>query len=567
MIAQLAWRIEQRSIDARREGVGAYIFGRAIKGSDPKPAPINDRTAIVDVANTSMDEHFNALRSLFVFPTDRGASSLVRKDDSEVATLLNSWFREGTAAGNIGDLYDNRDRGHSALPAGAFPQLTRVKYGAAAIEAGIDRGIALPILFDAVTLGNASLAVAAGPNWRSLPRQALTTPGGADHLFLQYMSNQIYVYPEHQDHDAKLGDLITANTPYYLISQGSSGSDRPFLFTVASILAAFQPDVKEFLKAKGLIAPTVQWIFRRSQRGVDTDDDYFTNKAHPTVFEKTRVDLKSMIERAHDLKVDEVPPMIRLRVSEESEGTSGLDFFGPGGEILFDTPSAIARVIRSTNHDKRLVIDASGTLDPGGRPLMFHWSVLEGDGRIKVRPINQTGSVAEIIVPWQERRTVVAWPIIPSDRVDIGVFANNGKNWSAPAFISLLYPGNEKRTYRPDGQIAEVDYDPAEYRDRYVDPLLFPLKPWRDVYIYDASGRLIGWDRIRSDTTIRFARDGARVLEKDALGRPTKAERIRYETKERGDKRFEVVEVPTGTIVTYAYQGDGDRMGSGSDQM
>ena len=45
-----------------------------------------------------------------------------------------------------------------------------------------------------------------------------------------------------------------------------------------------------------------------------------------------------------------------------------------------------------------------------------------------------------------------------SDRVDIGVFANNGAHWSAPAFISLLLSGNEKRIYRADGQIAEADY-------------------------------------------------------------------------------------------------------------
>ena len=55
--------------------------------------------------------------------------------------LCATHYRHGRAAGNLGDLYDNRDRGHSALDPAAHPQLTRVTYSAAARAADLDYGL------------------------------------------------------------------------------------------------------------------------------------------------------------------------------------------------------------------------------------------------------------------------------------------------------------------------------------------------------------------------------------------------------------------------------------------
>ena len=41
----------------------------------------------------------------------------------KVGDLLRQWWQEGTAAGNAGDWYDNRDDGHSHLDTAPFPQL------------------------------------------------------------------------------------------------------------------------------------------------------------------------------------------------------------------------------------------------------------------------------------------------------------------------------------------------------------------------------------------------------------------------------------------------------------
>ena len=54
-------------------------------------------------------------------------------------------------------------------------------------------------------------------------------------LYRQYRGGQLYVYPEHRDHDpghngqGGYGDLFPTNSPCVVISQGSSGSDRAFV--------------------------------------------------------------------------------------------------------------------------------------------------------------------------------------------------------------------------------------------------------------------------------------------------------------------------------------------------
>ena len=46
----------------------------------------------------------------------------------EIGDLLTKWWADGTAAGNVGDFYDNRDGGHSDLDTAPYPQLQRIVY-------------------------------------------------------------------------------------------------------------------------------------------------------------------------------------------------------------------------------------------------------------------------------------------------------------------------------------------------------------------------------------------------------------------------------------------------------
>jgi len=389
-------------------------------------------------------------------------------DKSQVAKLLRQWYAEGTAAGNTGDFYDNRDRGHSMLNTKPYPQLDKVEYTEEQRKKRLDWALQLRFIFPHVTFGNSSTA-SGDPNLGSNPRHALLLARGAGRiLHLQYTRNHLYIYPEHRDYDpghngrgGGYGDLFPANTPYFIISQGSSGSDKPFMRAIPYVLAAFRPEVKELLVGRGLLMPTVQMILRMCYSAVKKPDDYLTGKAHPTVFQGGGVNVLKMVKMAHDIRRNNVPPMVQLALLDEDTALNGVDYFEPPGvtERLLDTPEVIARIVRSTKHTRRLVVSARDSFDANGRPLAFRWVVLRGDPqRITIKPLDDEGSAAEIRVAYHHRRPIAPGSEMESNRVDIGVFAHNGAYWSAPAFVCLYSLDDEARTYDPQGRIREVYY-------------------------------------------------------------------------------------------------------------
>ncbi|WP_147438931.1 hypothetical protein [Roseovarius spongiae] len=415
---------------------------------------------------------------------------------------------EGRAAGNHGDLYENRDRGHSRLPAEAHPQLTHVAYDAEMREAGLDYGLAGPVIFDAPLIGNSSTAVKHGPLWRSLPRMALTREDGPVSLYQNYVAGQIHVYPEHRDHDPEHGDLIPANTPFFLVSQGSSGSDQPHLEALSVILAALRPETKTFLRDNQLLAPTVQMIFRRCLAPVLSRESYLSGLAHPSVMPGDQINLMRMVGLANALTPETTPPMVRLAVLSETPATEGRDYFGEGlNERLFDTPAAVARLWRSHVARRSMVVSVEATRDPMGRAPDFAWRLLRGDpARTRVEPLDGRGLRARITLDWQLPRPAPGRPDIRSNRVDIGVFARNGDYDSMPGLISFLLPQHETRRYGagPDGALRIESRDFRAPEGVYADPALFPRAEWRDVYRYDGSGMLLGWERQGAAGGMRF---------------------------------------------------------------
>jgi len=436
---------------------------RAVGPPEIAPAAIENSVAEVGLSNTIWDPRIASLRTFFRFPQDKSASAIVDGGSDAAAGRLNALYARGQAAGNHGDLYDNRDGDHSNLPRDRLRQLTYVEYAQAAKDTRVHHGLNGNHFFNAITFGNSSTALVGNTFWRSQARLALTDGNTALSLFRHYASNHLYLYPEHRDHDPEHGDVFPANTPYVVMSQRSSGSDQPFLRAVGSILAAFQPGVKGFLRSTNLVMPKVQMILRRGQKSVVNDQDYLTGQAHPSVFQASEINLIRMIDIANGLTVDQVPPVVLLKVLEENQLKVGVDSFGPHSERLFDTPAAIARVVRSTSYQKRLVINAVATELPGSPALTFHWVVLRGDAdRIRIVPRNDDTSEVEITVPWHERRPVPGRPELTTDRVDIGVFVHNGTHYSAPSFVSLLFPAHKKRDYDAANRITRVDYrDPT----------------------------------------------------------------------------------------------------------
>jgi hypothetical protein len=522
-----------------------------------KPAEQQDGQVMVSEANTAWDGRLGVFRVLFKLERSATADKPVCVGYGQAGELLRGWYQEGAAAGNHGDVYDNHDGDHSNMCYDTFPQITRIEFSDEAKKRGLHHGLNLHMFYNAITLGNSSTAITGGPFWRSQPRHALTQPNGVALLYLQYVGNHLYFYPEHRDHDpghngtevtpegqkkeSGHGDVYPANTPYMIISQGSSGSDRPFMDAAAATLAAFRPEVKAELAKAGVLMPTLQMIFRMSNKMVAQPDDYLTGKAHPTVFEGGQLDVAKMVTMAHNMTPDVLPPMVQLKVVDEDETVVGRDYFDfAARERLCDTPCAIARVVKATKYARRMLVTAEASKDLQGKPLTFHWAVLRGDGdAIKINKLNDSGSQVELLVPYHERRPITPGSAIESNRVDIGAFVNNGTYYSAPAFISFFYLDNQKRVYDAQHRIMSVDYADPQVKDNYVDPVLDLPKDWRDEYHYapapGSDGALTGWTRVRGSAKESFTADGQLIVKTDDAGKPVQTAAVRYVPKRLAD--------------------------------
>ncbi len=518
------------------------------------PTEIEDGQVSVGEGNTAWNAKLGVFHTLFKLDREVTVDKPVAVGLGKAGDLLRTWYEEGTAAGNHGDLYDNHDSDHSNMNFKAFPQLTRIEFSEEARKRRVHHGLQLSFLYNGITIGNSSTALTSGPFWRSQARNALTNPRGAGLLYRQYMGNHMYFYPEHRDHDPQVdgkghGDVFAANTPYMIISQGSSGSDRAFMNAVAATLAAFRPEVKQKLAKSGALMATVQMIFRSSNKTAETPDDYLTGKAHPTVFDGGQIQMERMVTLAHDMTPDSLPPVVQLRVIEEDQAVVGRDYFDVAPrERMFDTPCVIARVVKSTKYERRMVVSAQASKDLDGKPLTYHWVVLRGDvSRIRVNKLDDAGSQVELIVPYHERRPITEGSKMESNRVDIGVFVHNGQHYSAPGFVCFYYLDNAKRVYDDQHRIQAVDYTDPAVKGRYVDPLLDLPKDWRDEYHYADDGTLLGWTRIRGEDRQEFMANGELILEKDDDGKPTKTAPVRYVAK-RGKSGTATLEQVTGEV-------------------
>jgi hypothetical protein len=536
-----------------------------------RPRPVTNGVATVAEDNTIWVPSLSRFIVAHEFPPADPEAEVSRQPGA-VGDLLRQWRSEGTAAGLHGVLYDNHDDGHSVMNTGWFPELTRIEYCAAAKQARtelfglgeLDRGLQVLFVHGTPVIGNASVAQTEGPFWRSMPRVAMTNDTLMTLLADQYVSNAIYFYPEHRDHDPEAdkghGDVYPANIPYLVTSQGSSGSDRAFLDAVAATIAAFRPETRTFLVDRHLLAPTVQMILRASRTPVKGRDDYLSGIAHPPVFDAATLDVERMVRMAHDLEPGAVPPLVRLAVVSEDLGRPGIDYFDAGpAEKLFDTVSAVARVARSARFRRRMVASVAATRGPHGRQLTFVWRVLRGDPeRVRIKTLDEAGTRAEILVDWHAR-AVQPGGELPSARVDVGVFADDGTRLSAPAFLTWYFPPNERRTYEPvpttaastrsddvngdaPQRIVKIERLPADARGSYVDPLVVTPAPWTDDYRYDDRGDLLGWTRTRPGGTKEFTADGRLVRGRDADGKPAETRAVRYVRRQAAADALPVLE-------------------------
>lgn len=518
----------------------------------------------VDATNTVFDFDTGYFRTFFklVPPASHGIAGYAKDYTGPAQQEIRDWMTAGTASGNFGDLYVNRDNGHSALALTNFPGLTPVIYGDAAKAKQVNVG--LPnAKFGYPVIGNASIAITAGPFWRSMPRAIQTDPLQPISAFQLMLANQCWLYPAHRDFTPETGDLYPVNMPYYIISRGSSLTDIPFMEAVAATLAAFRPETKKTLIARGLLMPTVQMLLRATQKNLKTPDDYLTGLAHPVVFDVKNLNVEAMARLAHELTPQTIPAPVVLRTVKDAETAIGVDYFDLRSEGLFDTPFAIARVIRGVRTRTRtMTLEAMlpGSTTPA-EP--FVWKLLQGDpSKVTIKPLTPNGSQVEITVAYHGiyRPSSDAWM---TSRVDIGCFLKTNERYAMPSMVCFAYLPNEERLYRDDGNIQSVDYLNANHR--YADPLLTLSKTWKDLYDYDSKGQLKGWYRTKkTGPPERFTYAGHKVLDVDKLNRPSRACAVQYLPRQLGEDRAPELTYVESTqqFFSYHYSSDDDLLGT-----
>ena len=337
----------------------------------------------------------------------------------------------GAEGGNAGDLYMNRDGGHSRLVVTNFPGLTEVKLDAIGRERRLD--LDFPnVKFPYPVFGNCSRAYLHDVFWRSIPRAMMTS----DTRRLQtmsslYLSNQIWVFPANADYPpiGTNGDVFVSVAPYWLVTQGRSWSDQYYLRAALEASRSFSPETKRDVVARRLLAPTIMTLVRKSLKGVDGEDAYLTEKAHPTCMPPNGLDLARLKTLAAEMTPESVPPLVRIfrmgaPVKEKPKYP----------EITYVTPFAAAIVLRSPDDERTFDFAFSGADEIECRV------VHDPLGAAKV--VEQKGGAVRLAIDRTKLKGTA--------RVDLAAFGRGkGTGWGAPAYVSFSIVDTEAPYYDP----------------------------------------------------------------------------------------------------------------------
>ena len=325
-----------------------------------------------------------------------------------------------SAGGNTGDLYMNRDGGHSVLVVTNYPGLTAVSLDREGRSRGIDLN-APNILFPYPVFGNCSRALLGTPLWRSIPRALLTMDAARlGRMSKLYLSNQTWVFPSNADTApvGTNGDVFASLSPYWITTAGRSWSDLPYLRAALEASRAFQPDVKAEIVRRGLLAPTIQTLMRKSLAGVESEADYLTPRAHPTAFPPNGVQVHRLAAAAAALTKEAIPPLAPIVVRPEPAAGAAAD----APELTYGTAFAWAFVLRAEAETRAFTVAATGAKE-------FAFVQTHGEGvDVKI----------ERLAPSVARVTLNRSGLSPTNRVDVAVFGRNpGTGWGAPSYVSF----------------------------------------------------------------------------------------------------------------------------------
>ncbi len=321
-----------------------------------------------------------------------------------------------------GFLYMNRDRRHSMLSVTNYPGMTPISLDREGQTRGFD--LDFPNLNPHLPLfGNSSRALVKGEHWRSIPRAMMT--GGARNMMTQarlYLGNQVWVFPAVHDYDFTstnyYGDVFASVAPYWIVTQGKSWSDQYYLKAALDATGALKPETRQAILQRGLLAPTIQMLLRRSLQSVATEADYLTSKAHPTAFPPAGLDRERLLQLARDLRPEQIPPVAIIKGVKMGPVLEAPEV----PELTYLSPCAWAFVLRSPDVARAFTIQASGGSD-------YAFAVVHDETQA-ARMQRLAPDTVQVLIDREKLTT--------TNRVDVAIFAKTPtSDWGAPSFVSF----------------------------------------------------------------------------------------------------------------------------------
>ena len=344
-------------------------------------------------------------------------------NDTPLTECLAALLARGSAAGNVGDFYDNMDGDHTALNVANHPDVTylHTAYGTQDIGEVPEHQDPADAL-----IGNASLCSNVGAECLGQLRWQISI-GGADNLQNLYRENKFFWFPEHLDHDEI--DKADYMVPFTNNSQGSSGSEMDEVEKFLWTMAALSPETKSAAIQNGTLMPLVQMIFRRTRMASDTE--YLSGKAHANAYDNVPNDAL-MVRRAHLLTPGMVPPVAELSVVEESWDMAT-------GEVGFTTPVSIQRKwMGAIDQPRTMTVQVAASGASAEATVSYHWRVLRGspDG-VRITELEPDASRVQIEIDHHMEETVEVDGVPRLTKlVVVGAFVHDGKFLSAPSFVT-----------------------------------------------------------------------------------------------------------------------------------
>ncbi|MDA3926906.1 MAG: hypothetical protein PF904_19680 [Kiritimatiellae bacterium] len=487
------------------------------------------------------------------------------------SNLINSLDKESTSNNIPTIIYVNRDNNATTIDTEKYPGLLTLKYTNAFKKRNLNMGQPNTLFVNENSgrlipaVGNSSMGFINSSYWRCQPRALFNDPVCIQNQIALLMGNQIFCYPTYSDYNPTRGDLFSANTPYYIAVAGQAKSEKIYVEAVIATISALRNSTREYLSRKGLLMSTIQMLLRKSQKSINGDRDYLTGIAHPAAFQTSQLDIEKLINNAHALTTNSIPPLVFISVKDKSELNPQLDM--PTcvySEQLFNTHLAVACVFRAFPYKRRLSVKTFCK----DEDAKIHCVILQGDPNkilITQSEENPKEWIIEIAHHTPFMTPISGGAKILTSRADIGFFAENANGLSLPAIVSCNFLGNEKRTYTPDGKLLSIDY--RRHTAPYTDPLLSYPRNWKDEFKHDSHGHITGWTRIRARKTEQFTAYGDLSVEFDDKGRTTLARHITYTPRYIGSigQKTETLpalaQVDDNIEVRYTYASDEDFIG------